>query len=137
MFVPLSGNSQRSLLYVYAIPDFPGGAAALAVTVECNDVVFPSSVVAPGFEMGHAVVTVTGLTPGTQYSLRCRCEVADAEVDPDTLWSPPVPVVTLDLAGLEVRRYVSLAFRTITGFSGVHRFPGHLVRRRMPKRQTR
>jgi hypothetical protein len=87
---------------VPVLPDVPGGAAATAVVVELNGATVPAAVAAPGFVDGFAVVTVAGLTPGTPYSLRCRCELEDPEVDPYTLWSPPVAVVTLDLAGLEV-----------------------------------
>ncbi len=63
--------------------------------VELNGATVPAAVAAPGFVDGVAVVTVAGLIPGTPYSLRCRCELEDPEVDPDTLWSPPVAVVTL------------------------------------------
>ncbi len=82
--------------------DFPGGAAATAVVVECNGAEVPSALVAPGFVDGRAEVTVAGLTPGTPCSLRCRCALADPEVDVDALWFPVVHVVTLDVAGLEV-----------------------------------
>ncbi len=76
-------------------PDFPTGAPATAVVLELDGVVVPASVAAPGFVDGHAEVTLPGLSPGTPYSLRCRCELEDPEVDPDTLWSPPVAVKTL------------------------------------------
>jgi hypothetical protein len=82
--------------------DFPGGAAATAVVVECNGAEVPSALVAPGFVDGRAEVTVAGLTPGTPCTLRCRCALADPEVDVDALWFPVVHVVTLDVAGLEV-----------------------------------
>jgi hypothetical protein len=62
----------------------------------------PSALVAPGFVDGRAEVTVAGLTPGMPCSLRCRCVLADPEVDVDALWFPVVDVVTLDVAGLEV-----------------------------------
>ena len=61
-----------------------------------------STVAPPGFVDGHAAVTVTGLAPGTTYTLRCRCEVADPDVDPAALWCPPVAVTTLSPAELEV-----------------------------------
>ncbi len=85
-----------------AAPDLPGGSAATAVVVECNGAVVPSAVATAGFVNGTAEVTVPGLTPDTRYSLRCRCELEDADVDPDSLWSPRVDVVTLGVAGLEV-----------------------------------
>ena len=85
-----------------AAPDLPGGAAATAVVVECNGAVVPSAVATAGFVNGTAEVTVPGLTPDTRYSLRCRCELEDADVEPDSLWSPRVDVVTLGVAGLEV-----------------------------------
>jgi hypothetical protein len=83
-------------------PDHPGGAVATAVVVEGNGAVLPSAVAAAGFVNGYAEVTVSGLIPGTPYSLRSRCQLEDADVDPDSLWSPRIKVVTLDLAGLEV-----------------------------------
>ncbi len=72
--------------------------------MECNGAVVPSALVAPGFVEGIAEVTVSGLAPGTPYSLRCRCEVKDSDVDPDALWSPRIKFETLDAAGLEVCR---------------------------------
>jgi hypothetical protein len=70
--------------------------------VECNGAVVPCVIAAAGFVDGHAEVTVPGLTLNTRYSLRCRCELEDPDVDPDSLWSPRMDVVTLDVAGLEV-----------------------------------
>jgi hypothetical protein len=93
--------------------DFPGGSAATAVVVECNGDVVPSAVATAGFVNGTAEVTVAGLTPGTPYSLRCRCVLADPEVDLDTLWSPRVDVVTLDVAGLEVGTPVQHVHRCV------------------------
>ncbi len=66
------------------------------MAVECNGTLFPSAVAASGFVDGHVEVTVSGLTPGTRYSLRCRCELEDPDVDPEYLWSPRVDVMTLD-----------------------------------------
>ncbi len=48
----------------------------------------------PGFADGVAEVIVAGLAPATPYSLRCRCEVVDADVDPDSLWTPSLAVTT-------------------------------------------
>ncbi len=56
-----------------------------------------------GFMNGHAEVTVTGMTPGTAYLVRCRCELADPDVDPEAMWSLPVSVRTLTVADLERR----------------------------------
>jgi hypothetical protein len=67
----------------------------MAVVVECNGAVLPSAVTSAGFVDGHAEVTVSDLSPGNPYSLRCRCQLEDRDVDPDTLWSPPVTVATL------------------------------------------
>jgi hypothetical protein len=75
--------------------DFPGGSAATGVVVECDGRAVPATLSPPGFVDGLGVVTVTGLTPSTACSLRCRCELEDAEVDPEALWAPPVAVVTL------------------------------------------
>ncbi len=85
-----------------AAPDLPGGSAATAVVVECNGAVVPCAVATAGFVNGAAEVTVPGLTPDTRYSLLCQCKLEDADVDPDSLWSPRVDVVTLGVAGLEV-----------------------------------
>jgi hypothetical protein len=81
------------------------------VVVECNGVVVPSAVATVGFVNGTAEVTVSGLTPDTPYSLRCRCELEDPDVDPDFLWSPRVDVVTLGVAGVEVGRVQGLSGR--------------------------
>jgi hypothetical protein len=67
------------------------------VTVVCNGRIIPATVAAAGFVGGYAEVTVPGLIPGTPYSLRCRCEVEDPDVDVDALWSPAVAVRTLRL----------------------------------------
>jgi hypothetical protein len=94
-------SRQRARFHVCR-PDLPGGSAATAVVVECNGAVVPSAVATAGFVNGTAEVTVAGLTPDTRYSLLCRCELEDADVDPDSLWSPRVDVVTLGVAELEV-----------------------------------
>ncbi len=120
----------RGRPYAQCHADFPGGAAATTVVVEGNGAAVPCAVAELGFMDGLAVVTVSGLTPGTQYSLRCRCQLEDPEVDANTLWSPVVDVVTLDVARLEVglvcalssllceschSRRVSLRLRTVVG----------------------
>jgi hypothetical protein len=104
--VPLTmvgfGAFWATMPFLLCRPDLPGGAAATAVVVD--GAVMPYAVATAGFVYGHAEVTVSGLTPGTRYSLRCRCELEDPDVDPDSLWSPRIDVVTLDVAGLEVGR---------------------------------
>jgi hypothetical protein len=46
------------------------------------------------FTDGVAEVTVPGLAPATLYSLRCRCELVDGDVDPEALWTPNQTVAT-------------------------------------------
>jgi hypothetical protein len=70
--------------------------------VECNGEVVPAVVAAVGFVAGRAEVTVAGLAPGTPCSLRCRCVLEDTCVDPETLWSPLLEVIMLDVVELEV-----------------------------------
>ena len=72
------------------------------MAVECEGRALAATVAPAGFVAGVAVVTVAGLSPATAYTLRCRCEVEDPDVDPNALWCPPVAVATLSVEALEV-----------------------------------
>jgi hypothetical protein len=98
----MSTFRSRARFHVVCRPDLPGGAAVTAVVVECNGAVVPGAVAMASLVNGSTEVTVPGLIPDTLYSLRCRYELEDPDVDPDSLWSPSVDVVTLGVTEREV-----------------------------------
>ncbi len=82
------------LYVVHLCTDHPEGSAVRRVVAEANGQAVACVLAYPGFADGVAEVIVAGLAPATLYSLRCRCEVVDADVDPDSLWTPSLAVTT-------------------------------------------